>query len=123
MKQRVGIDSALAYHSEVLLMDEPFGSLDAQTRKQMQIELENIWEKTRKTVVFAIHSVIEAVYLADKVFVMTARPGKVKSVVDVDLPRPRNYTDKEFLKFWEKILGLLEEEVNKSIKNKSRNLI
>ena len=123
MKQRVGIARALAYHPEVLLMDEPFGSLDAQTRKQMQIELENIWEKTRKTVVFVTHSVIEAVYLADKVFVMTARPGKVKGVVDVDLPRPRDYTGEEFLKIREKILGLLEEEVKKSINNKSGNLI
>jgi NitT/TauT family transport system ATP-binding protein len=120
MKQRVGIARALAYRPEVLLMDEPFGALDAQTRKQMQVELENIWEKTKKTVVFVTHSVIEAVYLADKVFVMTARPGKVKGVVNVDLPKPRDYTDENFLKVREKILALLETEVEKSMHQKEK---
>jgi NitT/TauT family transport system ATP-binding protein len=118
MKQRVGIARALVYHPEVLLMDEPFGALDAQTRKHMQMELEEIWEQTKKTVVFVTHSVIEAVYLADKVFVMTARPGTIKGVVNVDLPRPRNYTDEKFLKVREKILNVLETEVEKSLEEK-----
>ena len=115
MKQRVGIARALAYDPEVLLMDEPFGSLDAQTRKVMQGELIRIWEKMKKTVIFVTHSVIEATYLADKIIVMTARPGRVKGIIDVDLPRPRDYTGKRFLKIREEVLGLLEEEVMKSL--------
>lgn len=116
MKQRVGIARALAYDPEVLLMDEPFGSLDAQTRKVMQGELIRIWEKMKKTVIFVTHSVIEATYLADKIIVMTARPGRVKGVIDVNLPRPRDYTGKQYLRIREKVLGLLEEEVMKSLR-------
>jgi NitT/TauT family transport system ATP-binding protein len=109
----VGIARALAYDPRVLLMDEPFGALDAQTRKIMQQELVQIWERTRKTVVFVTHSVIEAVYLADKVVVMTARPGKVKGIIPIDLPRPRDYTGKRYLELREQVLDLLEEELQK----------
>jgi len=116
MKQRVGIARAIAYDPEVLLMDEPFGSLDAQTRKVMQGELMKIWEEMRKTVIFVTHSVIEATYLADRIIVMTARPGKVKGIIDVDLPRPRDYTGKKYLEIRKKALDLLEEEVTKSLK-------
>lgn len=114
MKQRVGIARAMAYNPEVLLMDEPFGALDAQTRKTMQEELERVWEKERKTVVFVTHSVIEAVYLADRIFVVTARPGTIKGVIDVPLPRPRDYVGDEFLAVRKEALSLLEEEVRRS---------
>ncbi|MBC8275411.1 MAG: ABC transporter ATP-binding protein, partial [Chloroflexi bacterium] len=96
------------------LMDEPFGALDAQTRKTMQEELERVWEKEKKTVVFVTHSVIEAVYLADRIFVMTARPGAIKAVIDVPLPRPRDYVGDDYLSIRKEALSLLEEEVRKS---------
>ena len=115
MKQRVGIARALAYEPKVMLMDEPFGALDAQTRKHMQQELVGIWEKTRGTIVFVTHSVIEAVYLADQIVVMTARPGKVKGIVNVDVPRPRQYTEEHYLHIRQDVLGLLEEEVTKEM--------
>jgi ABC-type nitrate/sulfonate/bicarbonate transport system ATPase subunit len=116
MKQRVGIARALAYEPKVLLMDEPFGALDAQTRKYMQRELVEIWEKAKKTVVFITHSVIEAVFLADRIVVMTARPGTVKGEVEVQLPRPRDYTGEAYLSVRENVLDLLEEEVMKEIR-------
>jgi NitT/TauT family transport system ATP-binding protein len=89
MKQRVALARTLAYHPEVLLMDEPFGALDAHTRTRLQNDLLNIWERDRKTVLFVTHSVDEAVFLSDKVVVMTRSPGRIKQVVDIDLPRPR----------------------------------
>src|ERR1700684_395224 len=89
MKQRVALARTLAYHPSVLLMDEPFGALDAHTRTRLQNGLLNIWERDRKTVLFVTHSVEEAVFLSDKVVVMTRAPGRIKQVVDIDLPRPR----------------------------------
>jgi NitT/TauT family transport system ATP-binding protein len=91
MKQRVGLARALATEPEVLLMDEPFAALDAQTRDLMQAELLQIWERTQKTVLFVTHSIEEAAYLSDRVIVMTARPGRTKSVLQINLPRPRDY--------------------------------
>lgn len=116
MKQRVAIARAIAYNPDVLLMDEPFGALDAQTRKYMQEELIKIWDKLNKTVVFVTHSVIEAVYLSDIIVVMTARPGKVKGVVNADIPRPRKSTSDVFLALRKHVLDLLEEEVQREIK-------
>jgi NitT/TauT family transport system ATP-binding protein len=89
MRQRVAIARTLAYHPAVLLMDEPFGALDAHTRTRLQNDLLNIWERDRKTVLFVTHSVEEAVFLSDKVVVMTRAPGRIKVTVDIDLPRPR----------------------------------
>ena len=89
MKQRVALARTLAYHPAVLLMDEPFGALDAHTRTRLQNDLLDIWDTQRKTVLFVTHSVEEAVFLSDKVVVMTRSPGRIKQVVDIDLSRPR----------------------------------
>jgi len=91
MKQRVGLARALATDPDVLLMDEPFAALDAQTRDLMQVELLRIWHDTRKTVLFVTHQIDEAVYLSDRVLVMTKRPGHAKRSFAIDLPRPRDY--------------------------------
>ena len=89
MQQRVGIARALSKHPDILLMDEPFGAVDAQTREQLQEELLKIWNQTDTTVIFVTHSIDEAIYLSDRVVVMQARPGRIKEEVIVDLPRPR----------------------------------
>ena len=89
MQQRAGLARALAVNPMILLMDEPFGSVDAQTRQLLQEELLNLWQRERKTVIFVTHSMDEAVYLSDRVVVMTPRPGRVAEILDVPLPRPR----------------------------------
>jgi len=93
MKQRVALARTLAYHPEVLLMDEPFGALDAHTRTRLQNDLLNIWERDRKTVLFVTHSVEDAVFLSDRVVMMTRSPGRIRQIVDVDLPRPRRRSE------------------------------
>lgn len=95
MKQRVAIARALAMDPSILLMDEPFGSVDAQTRNVLQEELLGIWKRTKKTVLFVTHSVDEAVYLADRVAVMSARPGRIIECMDIDIARPRKRTSVE----------------------------
>ena len=110
MKQRVAIARALANNPEVLLMDEPFGSLDAQTRNLMQNELLRIWYDNKKAVVFVTHSVEEAVYLSNRVVVMTSSPGTVKQIFTVELSYPRSRADHGFISLREKITGCMAEE-------------
>src|SRR5712692_1128894 len=95
MKQRVALARVLAFDPKVLLMDEPFGALDAQTRETMQEELTRLWERTGKTIVFVTHDIEEAVYLGDRVVVLTARPGRIREEVEIALPRPRDLTIKK----------------------------
>jgi NitT/TauT family transport system ATP-binding protein len=114
MRQRVNLARALAIDPEVILMDEPFASLDAQTREVMQLELIRIWTGQRKTVVFVTHQIDEAVFLSDRVVVLATRPGRVKDIVPIDLPRPRRFAVKrtsEFVAYVDKIWSLIEEEV------------
>jgi NitT/TauT family transport system ATP-binding protein len=109
MQQRVAIARALAYNPGVLLMDEPFAALDAMTREEMQRLLAEVWRETRKTVVYVTHNVSEAVYLADRVVVMTPHPGRVKAIVSVRLPRPRDPLSVEFLEYQKELLRHLTQ--------------
>jgi NitT/TauT family transport system ATP-binding protein len=116
MQQRVALARALACDPEILLMDEPLAALDAQTRAIMQEELLRIWEEEKKTVVYITHSIEEAIILGDRVVLMTARPGRVKSIYPVSLPRPRQTELRmtaEFNQLAQVIWGDLVEEVNK----------
>ena len=113
MQQRVAIARALAYDPEVLLMDEPFGALDAQTKRRMLEDFIEIWESMNKTVLFVTHSVEEALMLADTIFLFSFRPSKIKEVFSVDLSRPRNMSDPKFIEVQMAILNSLDEEVEK----------
>lgn len=118
MRQRVNLARALTVDPDVLLMDEPFAALDAQTREIMQRELLRIWNEARKTVIFITHQIDEAVYLSDRVFVFSARPGRVRECVRIDLPRPRSLDIKRtaaFIEYVDHIWKLIEEEVNASM--------
>ena len=108
MKQRVALARALALDPGLLLMDEPFGAVDAQTKKMLQDELLDIWRETGKTILFVTHDVEEAVKLADRIVVMAKEPGRIRAVVDVDLSRPRARTDEAFAEYYERVLGLIE---------------
>jgi NitT/TauT family transport system ATP-binding protein len=112
MQQRVAIARALAYNPSVLLMDEPFAALDALTRDAMQQLLAEVWRETRKTVVYVTHNVAEAVYLADRVIVMSPHPGKVKTEVAIPLARPRNPLSVEFLDYQKLLLRHLGQETS-----------
>jgi NitT/TauT family transport system ATP-binding protein len=110
MQQRVGLARALANDPEILLMDEPFGALDAQTRNSMQGELLRIWEETEKTIIFVTHSVDEAIYLGDRILVLSPRPTSIKREIGVGMDRPRDRTGKRFNELRKGILELLKSE-------------
>jgi len=109
MRQRVAVARALALEPVLLLMDEPFGALDAQTRNLLQKELLEIWQKTKKTIVFITHSVDEAVFMADRVVVLTPRPGRVCQIFNVELKRPRDRTSVEFAQVRRQVLDLISQ--------------
>jgi NitT/TauT family transport system ATP-binding protein len=118
MKQRVAIARALAVNPEVLLMDEPFGALDSQTRSVMQELLLKIWQEERKTVLFITHDIDEALFLGDVVYVMSARPGRIIDTIPVEIERPRDYTvltSPEFINLKKRIMTSLHEEVGKAL--------
>jgi NitT/TauT family transport system ATP-binding protein len=117
MRQRVGLARALIMDPDMLLMDEPFGALDAQTKSVLQQEVQQLFLRTKKTILFVTHSIEESIILADEVVVMTARPGKIKATVPIDLPRPRTIDDiskPSFGKLFDRIYGLIREEVEAS---------
>ncbi len=111
MRQRVAVARALAQHAEILLMDEPFGSLDAMTRDVLHDELERIWQETGITIVFVTHDVREAVRLGDRILVLTSRPGRVAHELSVELPRPRNISSPEVAELAAAVTDRLREEV------------
>lgn len=118
MRQRANLARALTIDPAILLMDEPFASLDSQTREIMQSELLRIWRTNRKTVLFVTHQIDEAVYLADRVVVMTSRPGQIKAILPVTIPRPRELSVKrrpEFLEIVDTIWAMIEQEVKSAM--------
>ena len=126
MRQRVALARALIMDHPILLMDEPFAALDAQTKIVMQEELARIFELTRNTILFVTHAIDEAILLGDEVVVMTARPGRIKEVIKVDLPRPRSQdlvNTPEFGELYDRILHLIREEVLNSMAQQNEAVV
>ena len=122
MRQRVAIARALALDSPILLMDEPFGALDALTRKSLQEELLRIWMEFKKTIVFVTHSIEESIYLADRIVVMTFRPGTIKQVVPIDLSRPRDVASNRFITIQKQLSQMVMEEQMRFQKDEAEHL-
>jgi NitT/TauT family transport system ATP-binding protein len=116
MKQRTAIARALAVEPSMLLMDEPFSALDPRTRDILHLELQSLWLQTKKTIVFVTHSVEEAVRLADRIVVMASQPGRIRRIIPVRLPHPREFLDPELVDLRGIILKELEEELDKLVK-------
>ncbi len=110
MRQRVALIRVLANDPQIMLMDEPFAALDALTRSVLQKELQMLWEQTHKTVVFVTHNVEEAIYLGDRMVIMSGRPSSIKTIVPIDLPRPRDVTDEKFNEYRKLAAHQLEQE-------------
>jgi len=123
MKQRVSIARALAVDPQILLMDEPFGALDAQTRSVMQEELLRIWRLYRKTVIFVTHSIDESIYLSDRIVLMTARPGRIKAIIDVADERPRDLTTPAMAQLQRQVRSILSEEINRAAALEQADLV
>ena len=123
MKQRVAIARAFAPEPSIVFMDEPFGALDALTRRFLQRQLLRIWQQHRKTVVFVTHSVPEAITLADRIVVMTARPGRIRKILAVDLPHPRESTEERFRAYERELYADLDEELAKSFAMEAKDLV
>jgi NitT/TauT family transport system ATP-binding protein len=120
MKQRAAIARALANDPQVLLMDEPFGALDAQTRQIMQEMLTDLWQRYRKTVLFVTHDIEEAIFLGDVIYVMTNRPGRIRTTLKVDLPRPRTFemvSSPQFAELRNQVIGIIHEESLKAVES------
>ena len=113
MKQRTALARALTMDSRIMLMDEPFSALDKQTINKLRTELEAIWEETRRTIIYVTHSVEEALYFADRIIILADRPGIVKSIVKINLPRPRQLDSEDFVDIRKHLLDGLKVEVEK----------